>query len=230
MNTISIGFCVASAVILLLFIVLFKHINELIKDEAQGNPNPPYSLGRSLLFYWTVIVIFSICYLGITQGAMPILDDSVLLLMGIVVGTSGTARVIDYVQIQNGTPRHQEKYPAEGWLMDIISDKNGLSIHRFQTVLFNIIYGIYFLSYVFGDHQMPVFSSTVLALLGISSGTYALLKIPENSPADAAVQPAAVQQATQPQYVANSTQPTSGIGTVTAANTDATQQNEASPS
>lgn len=198
MHSISVGFIVASAIISILFIALFGHIKEFLQDETAQPVNKPYSLGRSIMFYWTVIVVFSICYLGITLDQMPTLDNSTLLLMGIVVGTSGTARVIDYVQVGNGVKRHQDD-GSQGFLIDIISDQNGLSVHRFQHVIFNIVYGAYFISYVVGDHTMPVFSDTVLGLLGISSGAYALLKIPENP--QSAPQPASSQQQTYPQPV-----------------------------
>ncbi|RYD55527.1 MAG: hypothetical protein EOP56_15550 [Sphingobacteriales bacterium] len=226
MHSVSVGFSVASVAIGVLFIALFSHIKDFLKDQTTANPVRPYSLGRSIMFYWTVIVVFSLCYLGITLDQMPTLDNSVLLLMGIVVGTSGTARVIDYVQIGNGVKRHQDD-GSQGFLLDIISDQNGLSIHRFQHVIFNIVYGAYFVAYTIGDHAMPIFSDTVLGLLGISSGAYALLKIPENPQTPAPPQPApqAMPQptATNAGMIQPSVQPIATVPMQPVAGTDTVQ-------
>ncbi|MFX8785951.1 hypothetical protein ABTM90_19220, partial [Acinetobacter baumannii] len=57
------------------------------------------------------------------------------------------------------------------------------SVHRFQNVIFNIIFGVIFLQKVIAEHKLPDFDNTVLILMGISSGSYAALKTtePQNS-------------------------------------------------
>ena len=72
--------------------------------------------------------------------------------------------------------------------MDILSDQNGVSIHRFQALLFNISIGIAFIVQFIGSMKaatagqtipLPELDQATLGLLGISSGTYAL-KFNEN--------------------------------------------------
>jgi hypothetical protein len=73
---------------------------------------------------------------------------------------------------------------SEGFLLDILSDTNGVNFHRFQMMAWTVVLGIIFGSQVYRDLAMPQFSETLLALMGISAGTYLGLKIPESPSAD----------------------------------------------
>jgi hypothetical protein len=66
-----------------------------------------------------------------------------------------------------------------GFLTDIMSDENGVSVHRFQMVVWTAVLTLVFLYEVFRTFAMPEFSSTLLTLMGISSGAYLTLKVPE---------------------------------------------------
>jgi hypothetical protein len=63
--------------------------------------------------------------------------------------------------------------------LDILSDANGVSFHRFQVAAWTLVLGIIFLIKVWELLAMPDFNGSLLALLGISAGTYLGLKIPE---------------------------------------------------
>jgi cell division protein FtsB len=65
------------------------------------------------------------------------------------------------------------------FLRDILSDSSGYSFHRFQIFAWTIVLGIIFVSAVYNSLNMPEFSSTLLGLMGISSGTYIGFKFPE---------------------------------------------------
>lgn len=69
----------------------------------------------------------------------------------------------------------------EGFLLDILSDVNGVNFHRFQLLVWTIILGLFFVISALGRLAMPQFSETLLALMGISAGTYLGFKIPENN-------------------------------------------------
>lgn len=71
---------------------------------------------------------------------------------------------------------------SEGFLLDVLSDNYGVNFHRFQALAWTGVLGIIFASHVYRDLAMPQLSETLLGLMGISSGTYLSLKIPENSP------------------------------------------------
>jgi hypothetical protein len=70
---------------------------------------------------------------------------------------------------------------SRGFLLDILSDADGVSVHRFQLFAWTIILGVVFVSAVLREVAMPVFSATLLGLMGLSAGTYLGLKIPEST-------------------------------------------------
>ena len=69
---------------------------------------------------------------------------------------------------------------SEGFLKDILSDATGVSFHRFQMFIWTLVLGVIFIISVWTRLSMPEFGATLLALLGISAGTYLGFKIPEN--------------------------------------------------
>lgn len=68
---------------------------------------------------------------------------------------------------------------STGLIRDILRDNSGYSFHRFQIFAWTIVLGIIFLSAVYNSLAMPEFSTTLLGLMGISSGTYIGFKLPE---------------------------------------------------
>lgn len=68
---------------------------------------------------------------------------------------------------------------SEHFLLDILSDVNGVSFHRFQMAAWTVVLGIVFVGQVYKVLAMPTFDGSLLALLGISAGTFVGLKIPE---------------------------------------------------
>lgn len=68
---------------------------------------------------------------------------------------------------------------SEGFLNDILADADGISLHRFQIAVWTIVRGFIFATSIYNSLAMPQFSDTLLALMGISSGTYIGFKFPE---------------------------------------------------
>jgi len=68
---------------------------------------------------------------------------------------------------------------SEAWFIDILSDANGVSLHRFQLFAWTAILGIVFIVASYRNLAMPIFDTTLMGLLGLSAGTYLGLKIPE---------------------------------------------------
>ncbi|HEY2712482.1 MAG TPA: hypothetical protein VGI60_08215 [Chthoniobacterales bacterium] len=65
------------------------------------------------------------------------------------------------------------------FLLDLLSEEDTsagsdrvITFHRFQIVVWTLILGVIFVSEVLTKLVMPTFDSTLLALMGISSGTY----------------------------------------------------------
>ena len=62
-------------------------------------------------------------------------------------------------------------------------------MHRLQSVIFNLVFGVIFIAYLITKKAFPDFSDTELALLGVSSGAYLALKTNENKVVAATLQP-----------------------------------------
>jgi len=163
-----------------LFLIVMAMMNNLLKEDK----NVYYSLGRSQLFYWTLIFWVSYLYIWFATETLPDITGSVLAILGISVSTLAAGKVIE-----NGSkdkqlsvfdnPINSTENKSEGFLMDILSDGSSINIHRFQSVLFNITFGIIFIQKAFSSLVLPEFDANALLLMGISAGTYTGLKITE---------------------------------------------------
>ena len=68
---------------------------------------------------------------------------------------------------------------SHSFLKDILSDVNGISFHRLQMFIWTIVLGLLFIYSVWKRLSMPEFSATLLALQGLTAGTYLGFKFPE---------------------------------------------------
>lgn len=154
----------------------------------------PFSLTKVQFGLWTAIIASVYVYLSLCKGdcAESAINKTALVLMGISAGTVIASSVIDNKEISDNRPRHQNS-PSQGFFVDILSDENGISLHRFQNLAWTIIamtVYLYKVSLISTGCQLPELSDTLLALTGISSATYLVMKTQENG-APAAVTPAA---------------------------------------
>lgn len=181
--------------IVLLFILIKK--TDLLKDESTCPDNKPYSLSKTQLAFWTLIVFSSFVYiiskLDFIITSDFTLNETALLLLGISGATTILGKTIDSsdrgkankansVAPPPAVPKtlHQDDC-SEGFLTDILSDANGISIHRFQNVIFTVVLMIAFVAYVLSECKMPDWDPTLLTLMGISSAGYLGVKINENN-------------------------------------------------
>jgi hypothetical protein len=72
-----------------------------------------------------------------------------------------------------------DKTTFKQFLLDLLSGEDGVSFHRFQIFVWTLVLGVIFVNSVYYLLAMPDFNPTLLALMGISSGTYLGFKIPE---------------------------------------------------
>lgn len=82
-------------------------------------------------------------------------------------------------QTSNNPPK------SEHFLNDVLTDDKGISFHRFQMFTWTIVLGFVFVHQVHSKLAMPDFNPSLLALMGISSGTYLgfLITEPRSAPA-----------------------------------------------
>ena len=146
----------------------------------------PYSFARVQLFWWTILILsLYIYFFAFTGVLVPFNMTSVVLLgAGVLVYSGG--KIIDQRQ-QAALGGNPPPFKSENLLYDIMSDETGVSIHRFQTVIFNLILGVAYVIMFLKNiseckYPFPDFEAWQFALLGISAATYLGNKTTENTP------------------------------------------------
>jgi hypothetical protein len=148
---------------------------------------PPYSLAKTQLVIWITIIASVYTYAILWDGRdIGSINQTALILMGISAGTFAAAAIVDTTEIQQGIPRTQDEPSSKNFFTDILSDAQGISIHRFQNFVWTLVaVFIYFYRYANPPagpvSGLPILDSTLLALTGISSATYLTLKTRENA-------------------------------------------------
>jgi hypothetical protein len=168
--------------IMIAVIIYCSFYTNALKDISNQSKKP-YSFARSQLMWWTLLILptISICYAN-SGYEFPKIDQSLLALLSIGAGTTVIGSLIDGSDIANGKIRQQEAGAGINFLIDILDDGNGISIHRLQALLFNILFGIIYINeFISKPTELPTFSPMELGLLGISAGSYLALKSNENS-------------------------------------------------
>ena len=164
---------------LIVFAAIMLAIKTTIIKSPSTNSNPPYSFGRTQLMWWTIIVGATFVILYGKTGNYDLINQSTLILLSIGLVTTAGGSIIDAGQQQSNIVRHQDA-SSKGFWLDILSDDSGVSMHRFQAVMFNVIFGVTFLATFWIQQKFPDFNNSELMLMGISSGAYLALKTNEN--------------------------------------------------
>jgi hypothetical protein len=193
--------------VLSLIIIICDRKYYMLRDMSTA-AHPPYSWSRVQLAWWTVIILSSFIAIFWAVKDVPSLDPSTLILLGISATTTATARAIDVADQANPLVWRHQDLNGSNFFLDIISDQNGPSIHRFQAIVFNFVFGVWFITKVLGkigtcpdddfaciNAIIPVVSDNNLLLLGLSSATYAAVKTLENRSTPATTNPPATSAA-----------------------------------
>jgi hypothetical protein len=151
--------------------------SDMVRDgPAIDGVRQPYSLARSQMAWWLLLILAGYNYIWLCTGDRYI-APSLLALMGISAVTAIAAEAIPTRDRKNRT--------SVGFWRDLVTDEHGaVALDRFQIVAWTIVVGGIFLYSVLWDLTMPEFSPTMLALMGISSGTYIGFKLPTKADAE----------------------------------------------
>ena len=183
-----VAFWVTFGILAAIIAVLEKKYG-MLKDQSSASVQP-FSWSRVQLTWWTLIILSSFIGIYFTRDyQLPQLLSSTVILLGISGATTVVARTMDVSDINAGNMRHQDQ-GSQNFFLDILSDNNGVSIHRFQTIVFNLVFGCWYITSVLHNIDnttvninsiIPDISNNNLILLGISSATYTALKSSENT-------------------------------------------------
>jgi hypothetical protein len=157
-----------------------------LRDDSEREPKP-YSYARVQLWLWTFVILPCWIVLWGMDNSFRAFNATCVALLGIGSATTISGRIIDSRDSADPSiTRHQDREGSKGFFEDILSDEKGVSIHRFQNLVFNLAYALWFALQTFAPKPkpdyliFPEFSADTLALLGISSATYVALKATEN--------------------------------------------------
>jgi hypothetical protein len=196
---------VVLALMLVIGVQLARRTNLLRDREIIGLPPgqfAPYSLSRFQLAFWSFLVVAAYIFIWLVTEELDTITGSVLALLGIGAGTALGARLIDSGTPANAPPapvaapgtggaegtapaavpapaRPNKPAVSQGFVRDILADEQGISLHRLQLFVWTLVLGVIFVADVYNRLTMPQFSTTLLGLMGLSSGTYLGFKVPE---------------------------------------------------
>jgi hypothetical protein len=168
--------------------------SNILRDASTARKRP-FSFSRVQLLWWMLIIAFCFLQHYGEKFDLPPINMTCLILMGIGMGTTTIATVLDGRQRraaeQQGTVVTQDQ-ESQGFFTDILSDDSGLSVHRLQALAFNVIYGVAFYTTFVRTGAFETYGDLQYAILGISNASYLGLKALENDPN----KPAATKSAT----------------------------------
>jgi hypothetical protein len=154
-------------------IVVYARRSDMLRDGAPVDGVwQPYSLARAQMAWWFFLLVVGYVFIWLVTGEADSIAPSLLGLVGISAATALAAVAIT-------SPASRGPRVSEGFMRDLISDDRGVvALDRLQVVVWTLVLGGIFLTSVLWDLTMPEFSGTMLALMGISSGTYIGFKLP----------------------------------------------------
>lgn len=147
-----------------IFLVLAAR-SELLKEAGR------YSLARTQLAVWTAVIIILYMTFYLVSLSSPVVNTTVLALLGISVSNTVLAGTKPAVSKLVGGPG------LKGFLIEILSDASGVSIHRFQHFLFTLVFVTIFAINSFDALEFAEFSTTQLTLMGISAAAFSGVKL-----------------------------------------------------
>lgn len=114
---------------------------------------------------------------GVAEDLSTQVDD---LKAKVESATPGTVKAQDAAELkQKESQLKKARSQSEQFVIDILSDANGVTFHRFQIAAWTLVLGIIFIHEVYKVLAMPTFDGSLLTLMGISSATFLGMKGPE---------------------------------------------------
>jgi hypothetical protein len=168
---------VAATVSLLIIVVLF-----LLSSFISGVRNPfevvrmlilrptnRYSLSDLQILMWTLLAIFALAFVWVSNGELPTLSAGVLVLLGITGTSSVLSRTVDAF----GSDKEPPVAPGQESIKSLVmTSPNGLDLLRFQMLGFTIVAWVYSLVSLLRSDGLPELPQNLYVLMGISNATY----------------------------------------------------------
>jgi hypothetical protein len=175
----ALSFCFA-----VLALVCVAQISAILRD---GGVNSKFSLARVQMAFWLYLITAAFVFIWLVTGDYNgVLTPQSLTLIGISSTTAlmaisiGDGATVAPVAAPAATGAAAAIWAAfEKFLTDILSDADGVALHRLQIVVWTLILGAVFFAEIFRSFRLPTFDSNLLILMGISGVTYVGFKFQE---------------------------------------------------
>jgi hypothetical protein len=171
----------------------------IIRDRATDSVEAskrPYSLARFQMAVWFFTIFTSMMYIVMVLGeAEASLSSQALMLLGIGAATQLGGTLAERAGSEDSDA--SAGATTQGFFADLLMDGTGVNFHRFQMLVWTLTLAAMFLVQVYDTLTMPQFSESLLALMGISNGTYVTFKMWEK-PTTSATEPTTAPQAPPP--------------------------------
>ena len=180
-------------------------LRDQLLDPSLTTKRAAYSLSKMQGAWWFFVILASYLLIGIVTGDFSnSINSTAVILLGIGAGTVLGSAAIDASKLEQRKTELEQAKTARAvavaagtdtaaldakiealngtsvnFIQDILSDGNGVNFHRFQLAAWTLVLSIIFITQVYVELDMPVFNQTLMALLGLSAGTYLGLKVPE---------------------------------------------------
>lgn len=147
-----------------------------------------YSLANVQIALWTLLVLYSLCYVWYATGEILSISPGIMVLLGISGTTSVASHTLEALQ-QADTATGKT-----ATLRDLVSTDGNFDPMRFQMLGFTLFTWVYALVSVLKSEGLPEIPEHLYILMGISNTSYVASKLPpvlNSAPASttAAVQP-----------------------------------------
>ena len=171
-DSVSLILGVATFLAAVLALVFVAKVSSILRD---GNAGSSYSLARVQMAFWLYLITAAFVFIWLVTGDYNgVLTSQALTLMGI---SSATA----LMAISVNKPAAQAAPAASaGFLTDILSDSNGVALHRLQIAVWTLVLGVVFFAEIYHSFRLPTFDSNLLVLMGLSGVTYVGFKFQES--------------------------------------------------
>ena len=152
---------------LILMVYLARNTNLLRETGPTAEPGQfrPFDEGRVQMAFWFFLISSAYLCLWLVTGDLDTVTPPVLGLMGVSSVTALGTHLLSKQPVRTASV-------SAGFFKDILSDDNDYSFLNFQMLAWTLAVGVIFVASVYDNLAMPKFNGALLALTGISSGTY----------------------------------------------------------
>jgi len=169
-------------------------------DPSLSPMQRPFSLARTQLAFWFVLVVMGYGLLYLLTGQIcGVFNATALVLIGVSTATTVAASAVTPpaskplvatplpALVANAEPANPAllvvAVPSQvhqDFFTDLLSDANGANLHRLQMVVWTILFGSIFVFETWSKLSFPDFDEKTYFLMGLSSTTYVWFKQKES--------------------------------------------------